>query len=54
MSRCVTTLGRNDQLSLADDLKQASRIRHLPVLNDQGRLVGILSESDFLAAAAGA
>ena len=47
MSRSVTSLGRNDQLSLAEDLLQASRIRHLPVLNDQGRLVGILSQRDL-------
>lgn len=47
MTRKVTTLGRNDELSLADDLMQASRIRHLPVLNDQGRLVGILTQRDL-------
>lgn len=47
MSRTVTTLGRNDRLSLAEDLMQAARIRHLPVLDDQGRLVGILSQRDL-------
>ena len=33
MSRNVTTLERNDRLSLSEDLMQASRIRHLPVLD---------------------
>ena len=47
MSRNVTTLERNDQLSLAEDLMKTSRIRHLPVLNEHGRLVGILSQRDL-------
>jgi len=47
MSHNVTTLGRNDRLSLAEDLMQASRIRHLPVLDEGGRLVGILSQRDL-------
>lgn len=47
MSHNVTTLNRNDQLSLAEDLMQASRIRHLPVLDDHGRLAGILSQRDL-------
>jgi CBS domain-containing protein len=47
MSRDVTTLGRNDQLSLADDLMHAERIRHLPVLDEEGRLCGILSQRDM-------
>jgi CBS domain-containing protein len=47
MSRKVTTLARNDRLSLAEDLMQASRIRHLPVLNESGHLVGILSQRDL-------
>ncbi|HJN46378.1 MAG: hypothetical protein CL477_18945 [Acidobacteria bacterium] len=47
MSGNVTTLGRNDRLSLAEDLMHASRIRHLPVLNEGGQLVGILSQRDL-------
>ncbi len=47
MSRNVKTLDRNDRLTLAEDLMQASRIRHLPVVNDRGRLVGILSQRDL-------
>jgi CBS domain-containing membrane protein len=41
------TLGRNDQLSLADDLMQQERIRHLPVLDEDGELVGIVSQRDM-------
>jgi CBS domain-containing protein len=47
MSPDVKTLGRNDKLSLADDVMRLERIRHLPVLDDDGALVGILSQRDL-------
>jgi CBS domain-containing protein len=48
MSTDVTTLRRNDQLTLADDLMKLGRIRHLPVLEDEEDvLVGILSQRDL-------
>jgi len=47
MSRRVKTLGRNDELRLADDLMGMERIRHLPVLDVDGELVGILSQRDL-------
>jgi CBS domain-containing protein len=48
MSREVTTLKRNDKLTLADDIMQLGRIRHLPVLGDDGKqLVGIVSQRDL-------
>ena len=47
MSRPVKTLARNDALSIADTIMRAERIRHLPVLDDEGRLVGILSQRDL-------
>jgi CBS domain-containing protein len=48
MSREVKTLRRNDQLTLADDLMKQERIRHLPVLDDDGQaLVGIVSQRDM-------
>jgi len=47
MTRDPKTLGRNDQLSLADDLMQQERIRHLPVLDEDGELVGIVSQRDM-------
>src|SRR5262245_20432642 len=47
MTRAVRTLGRNDMLSIADTVMQNERIRHLPVLDDNGRLDGILSQRDL-------
>jgi CBS domain-containing membrane protein len=47
MTRDPKTLGRNDQLPLADDLMKQERIRHLPVLDDDGELVGIVSQRDM-------
>jgi CBS domain-containing membrane protein len=41
------TLGRNDRLKVADDLLQAERIRHLPVLDDDGNLAGIVTQRDL-------
>jgi len=47
MTRSVRTLGRNDKLSAADSLMRSERIRHLPVLDEQGRLSGIVSQRDL-------
>ena len=47
MTREVTTLRRNDRLSLADDVMKQKRIRHLPVLDEDGGLAGILSQRDL-------
>jgi CBS domain-containing protein len=47
MSSMVTTLARNDQLTLADDLMRAARIRHLPVLDEEGELCGIVTQRDL-------
>ena len=41
------TLGRNDRLSIADDLMSQQRIRHIPVLDDDGHLAGIISQRDL-------
>ena len=42
----VVTLGRNDNLDLADDILQLGRIRHLPIV-EEGRLVGVISQRDL-------
>ena len=47
MSHPVRTLERNDILSNADSVMRDERIRHLPVLDDAGRLVGIVSQRDL-------
>jgi CBS domain-containing protein len=50
MSTELATVGRNDTLTLADDVMKTRRIRHLPVIED-GRLVGILTQRDLFHAA---
>lgn len=50
MSKEVKTVGRNDELSLADDVMTMGRVRHLPVVED-GRLMGILTQRDLFHAA---
>lgn len=48
MTSEVTTLRRNEKLSPADDLMHLGRIRHLPVLDEDGQeLVGIVSQRDL-------
>lgn len=47
MSSEVTTLHHNDALVIADDVMRLGRIRHLPVLDDDERLVGIVSQRDL-------
>jgi CBS domain-containing protein len=47
MTRSVRTLGQNDKLSVADALMRTERIRHLPVVDEQGRIVGIVSQRDL-------
>jgi len=47
MSPEVTSLRHNDVLVIADDVMRLGRIRHLPVLDDDQRLVGIVSQRDL-------
>jgi CBS domain-containing membrane protein len=48
MTPDVTTLKRNDKLTLADDIMHLGRIRHLPVLDDDGQqVVGVVSQRDL-------
>jgi CBS domain-containing protein len=46
MSKEVRSVGRNDKASDADALMERHRIRHLPVLDENGELAGILSRRD--------
>ena len=50
MSPRVLTAYPNDSLLEAADVMVTSHIRHLPVVDEAGRLVGILSERDLRAA----
>jgi CBS domain-containing membrane protein len=47
MTRDVATLGRNEKLSVADDVMRLGRIRHLPVVDEEGALAGIVSQRDL-------
>lgn len=48
MTREVATLNRNDKLTIADDVMRLGRVRHLPVLDDDGeQVVGIVSQRDL-------
>jgi len=47
MQTDVRTLGRNDKLASAEDVMKQGRIRHLPVLDDDGMLCGIVSQRDL-------
>lgn len=52
MSREVATLRRNDKLAVADDVMRLGRIRHLPVVDDEGdRVVGVVSQRDLFRSA---
>lgn len=44
------SLRPNDRLDLADQVMKLGRVRHLPVLDADGRLVGIVSNRDLLEA----
>jgi CBS domain-containing membrane protein len=47
MSKDVFTLERNDKLSIADDVMKQRRIRHIPVLDREGELCGIITQRDL-------
>jgi len=47
MTSPARTLGRNDRLSSVDDLMTANRIRHVPILDEDGALCGIVSHRDL-------
>jgi len=47
MTPVVRTLGRNDELTHADGLMMAQRIRHVPVLDEDGCVCGVVSQRDL-------
>jgi CBS domain-containing protein len=47
MTKDVVTLGRNEKLSVADDVMRLGRIRHLPIVDEEGALAGIVSQRDL-------
>ena len=47
MTQEVVTLGRNESLRSLDDVMRLGRIRHLPIVDDDGLLAGIVSQRDL-------
>lgn len=47
MTSPVTTLDPNDKLATAADVMNLGRIRHIPVVDDEGELVGIVTQRDL-------
>jgi CBS domain-containing membrane protein len=47
MTTDVVTVERNDKLLIADDVMRLGRIRHLPVVDAEGALAGIVSQRDL-------
>jgi len=47
MTPNVATLERNESLRTADDVMKLGRIRHLPVVDADGTLAGIVSQRDL-------
>jgi CBS domain-containing protein len=50
MSSPVVSLFAEQTLPLAEDIMRFKHIRHLPVVDDDGRLVGLVSHRDLLRA----
>jgi CBS domain-containing membrane protein len=50
MSSPVVSLFAEQTLPLADDIMRFKHIRHLPVIDDAGHLVGLVSHRDLLRA----
>lgn len=53
MTTEVTTLGRNDSLQLARDIMTLGRVRHFPVVDENGKVVGVVSQRDLYKASLG-
>jgi len=47
MTKDVMTLDRNEKLNVADDVMRLGRIRHLPIVDENGNLEGIVSQRDL-------
>ncbi len=52
MSTALVTVAESEPVTEAQARMEVAGIRHLPVVDDRGRLVGVLSDRDLLRAAA--
>ena len=50
MRTSVVSLRINDTLGVADDIMSMGRIRHLPVVDEENYLVGLVSQRDLFRA----
>ena len=50
MQTDIVTLRTNDTLDVAEDIMRMGRLRHLPVIQANNRLVGMVSQRDLLRA----
>jgi len=48
MTRVVDTVQENEDLVEAADMMKAKKIKHLPVVNEDGKLVGIVTATDLI------
>lgn len=48
MTTQVSTVNRNDDLALADELMKVGRFRHIIVLDDQEHVAGVISREDIV------
>lgn len=49
MTRDVYTIGHNDKLDAALELMGKRLVRRLPVVDESGKIVGIVSQADLMA-----
>lgn len=47
MSRSVATVHGSDSLQTALDVMQENQVRRVPVINEQGHVIGILAQADI-------
>lgn len=48
MTRDVRTVRRNDRITVADELMKVGSFRHIVVVDDDGRLAGVVSHRDIV------
>ncbi|MCB0580036.1 MAG: CBS domain-containing protein [Phaeodactylibacter sp.] len=48
MTTDLKTAGPEDATTVLDDIFKQNRFHHVPIVNDEKRVVGIISKSDFL------
>ncbi|NNL87262.1 MAG: CBS domain-containing protein [Myxococcales bacterium] len=48
MTRDVRTVRRNDRIAVADELMKVGSYRHIVVVDDEGRLAGVVSHRDIV------